>query len=82
MAQGQAKTVPDEEMPFAPAYDDKAQKLEYLRQMLVELRWLSLNLDCEMLSYLMEMAAMEAVQCAAAHAQSNQPGGRARLVTT
>jgi hypothetical protein len=51
-------------------YDDKSEKLEYLRQMLVELRKLSLNLDCPMLAYLLEMAAMEAVQCSAIHAQS------------
>jgi hypothetical protein len=51
-------------------YDDKAEKLEYLRQMLVELRKLSLNTDCAMLAYLLEMAAMEAVQCSALHAQA------------
>jgi hypothetical protein len=51
-------------------YDDKAEKLEYLRQMLVELRKLSLNVDCVMLAYLLEMAATEAVQCSALHAQA------------
>jgi hypothetical protein len=51
-------------------YDDKAEKLEYLRQMIVELRKLSIDVDCVMLAYLLEMAAMEAVQCSALHAQS------------
>ncbi len=74
MAETQAKTFHQESAAKKPVYDDKAQKLEYIRQMLIELRWLSLNLDCEMLSYLVEMAAMESVQCAAAHAQSAQAG--------
>jgi hypothetical protein len=54
----------------SPAYDDKAEKLEYLRQMLVEMRKLSLNVDSPMLAYLLEIAAMEAVQCSALHAQA------------
>jgi hypothetical protein len=78
MAQSQAKNFASDALEASP-YDDKAQKLEYIRQLLIELRWLSLKLDCEMLSYLMEMAALEAVQCAAAHAQSN-PQARYRLV--
>jgi hypothetical protein len=54
----------------SPIYDDKAEKLEYLRQMLIEMRKLSLNVDCAMLAYLLEMAATEAVQCSALHAQA------------
>jgi hypothetical protein len=56
----------------SPVYDDKAEKLEYLRQMLIELGKLSTNMDCAMLAYLIEMAAMEAAQCGAMHAQSNR----------
>ncbi|HSO48266.1 MAG TPA: hypothetical protein VLQ68_10085 [Rhizobiaceae bacterium] len=74
MAETEKKAFHQENAADRPAYDDKAQKLEYIRQMLIELRWLSLNLDCEMLSYLIEMSAMESVQCAAAHAQSVQAG--------
>ncbi len=74
MAQTEARAYLQENAANRTTYDDKAQKLEYIRQMLIELRWLSLNLDCEMLSYLIEMAAMESVQCAAAHAQSVQAG--------
>lgn len=74
MADTQTKPSHQESTAKRPVHDDKAQKLEYIRQMLIELRWLSLNLDCEMLSYLIEMSAMECVQCAAAHAQSVQAG--------
>lgn len=68
MAAGEAPAASDP--AIRRGYDDKQAKLEYLHQMLVELRRLAAGLDEPTLVYLVEMAA--------AHAQDRETEHRFR----
>ena len=52
----------------AAPYDDKQAKLEYLVQLIRELRMLSASIDEQTLTYLLEMAVLEADQALRVHA--------------
>jgi len=49
------------------SYDDKQAKLEYVNQMLIELRRLAVGVDEPTLVYLLEMAAEHARDCEVQH---------------
>jgi hypothetical protein len=62
------KSDPDKSVPQEDPTDREAERLDYIRQMAMELRTLAFGAGAPTLAYLLEMSALEAAEITKAHA--------------